>query len=304
MFDCIIVGAGPAGLSAALILGRCRRRVLVCDAGRPRNYASHELHGFLSRDGISPAELLKVGREQLGRYASVELREIEVVNAKCESDTFEVTLADGNSVRSRKLLLATGVVDRIPEIEGLREMYGRSVFHCPYCDGWERRDQPIAVYGSGEHGLGLALELTVWGRDLVLCTNGPSGLEEKDLKRLRLHGIEVREEPIARLEGDDGMLREIVFTSGERLRRDALFFSTGNYQRSELPLKLGCDFTEKGAVQTGKYEITARPGLYVAGDASEAVQLAIIAAAEGASAAFAINTDLLKEDLDRKEQAS
>src|SRR5215210_3243516 len=202
MFDCVIVGAGPAGLSAALILGRCRRRVLVCDAGRPRNYASRSLHGFLSRDGISPAELLKAGREQLAQYESVELRDIEVVDAKCDSDTFEVVLADGNSVRSRKLLLATGVIDRIPEVEGLRKMYGRSVFHCPYCDGWEWRDQPIAIYGSGEHGLGLALELTVWSRDLALCTDGPSGLEEKDLTRLRLHGIEVREEPIARLEGD------------------------------------------------------------------------------------------------------
>jgi thioredoxin reductase len=300
-FDCIIVGAGPAGLSAALILGRCRRNVVVCDAGRPRNAASHAMHGFLSRDGIRPSEFLRIGREQLGQYATVELRDVEVTDAKCATDGFEVTLGDGGLLRSRKLLLATGVVDRIPDIEGIASLYGRSVFHCPYCDGWEVRDRPIAVYGRGEQGLALALELTVWSRDLVLCTNGPSGLDEADLRRLKLHGIDVRDERILRLEGADGMLECVAFADGSRLARRALFFSTGNYQRSPLPSKLGCDFTQKGAVRTGRYEITQIPGLYVAGDASEAVQLAIVAAAEGAGAAFAINTALLKEDLASKE---
>lgn len=304
MFDCIIVGAGPAGLSAALILGRCRRSVLVCDAGHPRNAASHALHGFLTRDGVSPRELLRIGRDQLRQYTTVEVRDVEVTDAKCADDGFEVLLADREVARARMLLLATGVSDRMPELEGIHSLYGRSVFHCPYCDGWEMRDQPVAVYGRGEHGRGLALELTVWTNDIVLCTDGPSGLEGEDIQRLALHGIRIREERIRRLEGHDGMLRHILFADGERVDRRALFFSTGNYQRSELPSKLGCDFTEKGAVRTGKYEITDVPGLYVAGDASEAVQLAIIAAAEGASAAFAINTALLKEDLDLKERSA
>ena len=298
MYDAIIVGGGPAGLSAALILGRCRRRVLICDAGLPRNAASHALHGFLTRDGIEPAELLRIGREQLRRYDSVELRAIEVTDASYFGDGFEVTLSDGTCRRSRKLLLATGVVDHLPEIAGIEDFYGRSVFHCPYCDGWEVRDQPLAVYGRGEHGQGLALELTAWSDDLVLCTDGPAGLTAEDRGRLAKHSIEVREEWIAHLEGTDGMLERIVFTNGATLARRALFFSTGQHQRSDLSAILGCAFTDKGAVQTGEYETTNVPGLYVAGDASRLMQLAIVAAAEGAQAAFAINTALLKEDLD------
>src|SRR6266498_1985967 len=135
MFDVIIVGAGPAGLSAALILGRCRRRVLVCDIGHPRNAASHALHGFLTRDGIEPAELLRIAREQLHPYDSVELRAVEVTDATRVEHRFEVSLNDGGHLSCRKLLLATGVVDQVPAIAGIEMLYGRSVFHCPYCDG-------------------------------------------------------------------------------------------------------------------------------------------------------------------------
>jgi len=219
------------------------------------------------------------------------------VDEKCDSNRFEVTLDDGRHFKSRSLLLATGVVDEIPAIEGFDPLYGSSVHHCPYCDGYEIRDQPIAVYGRGENGKGLALEMTVWSRDLVLCTDGASELSAKDLERLKGNGIEVREEKIARLEGTDGLLERIVFTTGETLPRSAMFFSTGHHQRSDLAERLNCKFTEKGAVETGEYEAAGIPGLYAAGDASRHVQFVIVAAAEGAEAAFAINTMLLKEDL-------
>lgn len=297
MYDVIIVGGGPAGLSAALILGRCRRRVLVCDAGNPRNAASHALHGFLTRDGIAPAELLRLGREQLAPYDSVEFREGQVTKARCVDDEFEVTLGDGTSIRSRKLLLATGVVDHLPEIEGIGALYGRSVFHCPYCDGWEVRDQPLAIYGRGDHGRGLAIELTLWSNDLVLCTDGPTELSDEVLDELSRHGITVCSERIARLEGTDGMLERIVLASGHSIARRAMFFSTDQDQRSPLAAMLGCEFDSKGSVWTGTYEATNIPGLYAAGDATRLMQLAIVAAAEGAQAAFAINTALLKEDL-------
>jgi thioredoxin reductase len=297
LLDVIIVGGGPAGLSAALILGRCRRRVLLCDAGNPRNAASGALHGFLTRDGLAPSELLKIAREQLRPYTTVEVRDISVTEAAQAVDRFEVMLSDGTRLSSRKLLLATGVVDHIPEIEGIEALYGRSVWHCPYCDGWEMRDQPLAVYGRGENGKGLALELVAWSSDLVLCTDGPSGLEPSDIERLSRNGILLREERIVRLEGREGELENIVFANGEKLARRGMFFSTGNRQGCDLPARLGCEFTEKGAVNTGEYESTQRPGLYVAGDASRAVQLVVVAAAEGAQAAFAINTALLKEDL-------
>jgi len=298
VFDVIIVGAGPAGLSAALVLGRCRRRVLICDAGQPRNAASAHLHGFLTRDGTEPFEFLQIGRDQLHRYETVELRQGTVTDAHKTPSGFEVVLQNGERVQSRKLLLATGVVDDIPEIEGLPEFYGTTVFHCPYCDGWEMRDAPLAVYGQGDNGTGLALELTLWSDKLVLCSNGPAGLTDKERKRLIHHNIPVREEKIVRLEGESGKLQRIVFASGEPLAVRGMFFSSGQRQGSDLPAKLGCEFTEQGCVCTGDYETTNIPGLYVAGDASRFIQFVIVAASEGAQAAVAINKELLQEDVD------
>ena len=299
MYDVIIVGAGPAGLSAALMLGRCRRSVLVCDTGRPRNAASRALHGYLSRDGIPPIELLAIGRTELAKYETVEFRHVEVVDASwCKEERrFEAVLGSGERVRSRKLLLATGVADHLPEVEGIRDLYGTSVYHCPYCDGWEVRDQPLAIYGRGERGHGLALELTVWSRDLVLCSNGPCELRDNQRERLARNGIAVREERIARLEGENGILQHVVFENGERLPRRAMFFTEGQFQQSHLSTRLGCEFNQKGTVSTGKYESTHLAGLFVCGDASRRVQWVVVAAAEGAEAAFAINTDLLKDDL-------
>lgn len=181
--------------------------------------------------------------------------------------------------------------------EGIKQLYGRSVFHCPYCDGWEMRDQPIAIYGRGERGHGLALMLTAWSDDLILCTDGVAGLSVEELGQLARHGIQLREERIACLQGTNGALERIVFTNGDAIDRRALFFNTGQQQRSDLPEKLGCKFTDKGGVEAGNYEVTNIPGLYVAGDASRDVQLALVAAAEGVEAAVGISKALLKEYL-------
>ena len=309
-FDVIIVGAGPAGLSAALLLGRCRRRVLVCDGGQPRNAASHGLHLFLTRDGIEPAQFLRIAREQLRPYDTVKLRSARVTDAKRLADGFEIVLKDQDSanaganeerVSTRKLLLATGVRDTLPEIEGLPAFYGRSVFHCPYCDGWEMRDQPLVAYGRGENGLGLALEVSFWSRDLVLCTDGPSELSRADLERLAERKIAVREDKIRRLEGTDANLERIVFEDGKALAVRGMFFTTSHSQSSNLAEKLGCTLTSEGCVDTGEYEITSVRGVYAAGDTSHLAQFVVVAAAEGAQAALAINKELMKEDLARVE---
>lgn len=279
------------------MLGRCRRRVLVCDAGEQRNRWSHAVHGFLTRDGTAPAALLRVAREQLGPYETVELRTTRVIDAARHDGGFEIRCADGVTYRTRKLLLATGVVDELPEIPGLPELYGRSVHHCPYCDGWEWRDQPVAVYGRGDAGAGLALGLTVWTRDLVLCADAPLACSDQLRERLEKFGIPVREERVLRLEGREGLLERIVFEGGRIEERRALFFATGQRQASDLPARLGCRFTEEGAVNTGKCEATNVPGLYVCGDASREAQFVAVAAAEGSEAGMAINKALLEEAL-------
>lgn len=295
MYDVIIAGGGIAGMSAALILGRCRRTVLVCDTGRPRNYASHALHGFLSRDGIDPLELRGIAREQLKQYPSVVYRECEVTDAAPMESGYRVGLADGSSLDCRYFLIATGIVDKLPELEGLADLYGRSVFHCPYCDGWEMRDQPLAVYGSGEGGCEFALELTGWSKDIVLCLDGAELPSPQHQEQLDRNGVKVRSDSIARLEATGGVLERIVFLTGEPLPRRALFFSPEQFQACSLTEKLGCSVIE-GVVETAKFQQT-HDRMYVAGDAAKSVQLAIVAAAEGAEAAFAINSALLKENL-------
>jgi thioredoxin reductase len=280
-----------------MMLGRCGRTVLVCDVGEPRNAAAAGLHNYLTRDGIGPLEFLRLAQEEVRRYLTVEFRRAKVVDAERTPSGFTAVCADGSRHHSRKLLLATGVVDELPEIEGLEQLYGTSVHHCPYCDAWEWRDQPLAVYGREEEGSALALGLTVWSRDVALCTDGPADIPDDALEQLTRSGIEIREERVVRLEGREGKLERIVFAEGPPLSRRALFVCSGHHQRSNLAEKLGCRFTTKGAVDTGTCEATNVPGLYVAGDSSKDAQFVIVAAAEGAEAGMAINKALLKEDL-------
>jgi thioredoxin reductase len=265
---------------------------VIFDDGKYRNEASRAVHGFLTRDGIHPAELRRIAREQLARY-EVEYRCLHINAARPIDGGFEVVLDDGAVLQCRKLLLATGVTDLIPEVEGMRRFYGAGVYHCPYCDGWEVRDRPLAAYGKA--AAGLAASLKTWSSDVILCTDGPATLKADETGRLERLGIPVYRQKLARVEGGES-LDQIVFADGLVLPCRGIFFSTGQRQRCDLAADLGCAFTKKGAVRTGKLEGTNIPGLFVAGDASKDVQLAVVAAAEGAKAAIAINSALQEED--------
>ena len=295
--DVVIVGGGAAGLSAAIVLGRSRRRVLLCDEGQPRNQASRAVHCLLGHEGMSPSDLLAKGRWELEQYRTVTSRGDRVTDVTPSGNRFSVACADGFTVMARKVLLTTGLIDELPRLQGIERLYGRSVHHCPYCDGFEHRDQPLAVYGAGDKGAGLALMMKQWSSDVLLCTDA-SPVSPSMQARLQQHGITVCSERIAKLDGtEDGELQSIHLESGEVLQRAALFFTTGCHQSSDLSALLGCERDEKGGIVTDPVtEESSIRGVYVAGDASRDVLLVAVAIAEGAKAGVAMNRALLQDD--------
>lgn len=306
MRDVIIVGGGPAGLNAALVLGRCRRRVTLFDTGRPRNARSRGVRGFLTRDGVDPWRLRDLARQQLAAYPDVDVRDDEVTQASRAHGGFAVAHGGGEPLEGRKLLLATGWIDDAPTFPDAGRFYGRGVYPCPYCDGWEHRDEPLFAYGGDDRGVGLALELTTWSRDVTLLTDGAPDVTPRGAERLARNGIGLIADPIARLEGDpeaDGLER-VVFTTGRAVGTRAIFFPFAAGRQSRLVEAFGLDLARSHLVETGPGEETNVPGLFVAGDATRSVQFAVVAAAEGAKAAYAINTALLKEDLALRERAA
>lgn len=295
-YDVVVSGGGAAGLSAALLLGRSRRRVLVSDTGKTRNAVAHESHSFFTRDGSTPAELVRIGREQLRPYETVEFRSVGVKTVKAQTKGFEILLEDGTQVSSRKILLATGVVDEMPEIEGFKELWGRSIFHCPFCHGWEVRDQPLALYGNGAVGFELAELLKGWSNDLVLCTDGAATFSVDEHRLLAKNQVTIREERIARVTGSNGQLENIVFANGETLARKAIFFRPKQHQHSDLAKQLGCEFTDFGTVKVDDVGQTSVAGVYAAGDMIHPMQQIAFAVSRGALSAIGINRALLQED--------
>jgi thioredoxin reductase len=299
-YDVIVVGAGSAGLSAALTLGRCRRRVLLADGGAPRNAPSPAVHGFLTRDGTRPAKLLELGRQQLAPYPTIAVRELKITKLHKLSRGFraEGTTGQGHAWAgtTHRVILATGVDDVLPALPGFRDLWGTGVLHCPYCHGYEVRDEPLAVYGRGKAAVGLALLLTNWSKDIVVVTDGPGHLTAYGRQRLRQHRIGLRQEPVARLVGGpDGLLRCVEFADGTYLERKALFLHASQEQRSSLAADLGAYITSKGALWVDKNSQTSIAGLYAAGDTTPGQQQALIAAAEGNKAAICLNEALTKE---------
>jgi thioredoxin reductase len=291
VLDVVIVGGGPAGLSAALVLGRCRRRVLLIDAGSPRNARAEALHGFLSRDGIKPTDLLQLGREELRPYG-VDITDGTVSDIQTTPEGFSLTLASGGRVDAKMVLVAGGVRDHVPDIPGVDDCYGISIHHCPYCDGWEERDRRIAVIGTGAAATALALSLLTWTAAVVICSNGKPRLSTRHRQQLEQHRIPLQTGRIERVEHERGRVTQIRLHGGERVPCEAIFFTAGQSPQCDLPHRLGCETGKQGVIKTDRLGLTCVPGLYVAGDASRDVQFAIVAAAEGAKAAVAMNKAL------------
>src|SRR5436190_11844581 len=298
-FDVGIVGAGPAGLSAAILLGRCCRRVLVWDHGQPRNAAAVAIHGFLGREDIAPAELRWLGRTQAAAYG-VKFWDQPVSSADRIGDDqpaptrFLIACGAAEPTTVRKLLIATGLRDELPNIQDIEKFYGRSVHHCQYCDGWQHRGQRLVALADGQPVVGLAVALRTWSDQVTACSNG-SSLSSADRARLHDNGIVYRCEQATAALGAEGQIASLVLRDGPRIECEALFFSGATVQRSNLATSLGCADAGSQIPKVGR-QGTGIPGLFVAGDADDDTQFAIVAAAEGAKAAVSINRELQDED--------
>lgn len=297
-WESIVIGAGAAGLSAALVLGRARRRTLVVDAGRQSNLAAHGIGGLLGFDGAAPADLYAAGRAELQKYPTVEFLHGEVVTAETG---FTLTLADDSTVTARTVLLATGMDYRTADIPGLDAAWGGSVFHCPFCHGWELRDEPLAVVGRGERAMHSALMLRGWTDDLMVASNGPAELDDDARAALARAGVAVDERPIARFVCDAGELTALEFADCSRVPRRGALVTTTLQPRSTLAAQLGVATTDTpmgtGVIVVDEFQRTTVPGVFAAGDVSPKMPQVAAAMAAGSLAGAAMVQTLLADEV-------
>lgn len=297
-WDCIIVGAGAAGLSAALVLGRARRRTLVLDDGQQSNLAAHGIGGLLGHDGTPPAQLYAAGRAELADYPSVTFRSTRATAATPDGDGFLVDTADGGRDRARRLLLATGMQYRPPRVAGLESLWGGSAFHCPFCHGWEVRDRPLAVLADGDRAVHMALMLKGWTDDIVVLSNGAALRDDL----LDAAGIAVDQRVVTEFHSEDGELTEVRFTEGAPLARGGVLVAAVLHQRSPLAAQLGVTFAPANpvaadAIVVDQFQRTTVPGVFAAGDVSVQMPQVAAAVASGSLAAAAVTQSLLADEV-------
>jgi thioredoxin reductase len=294
-YDVVVVGGGAAGLNAALVLGRARRRVAVVDAGAPRNAPAAHMQGFLSRDGMSPADLLAAGRVEVTGYG-VELVEDQVVGIE---DGFMVRLADSRELKARRILVATGVRDELPEIPGVRERWGRDLLHCPYCHGWEVRDQPLGVLGTQPGSVQHAQVIRQWSDDVAFFVH-TYDLTSAEGVQLEARGVRIVRGEVARLVVEDDRLTGVGLTDGRVIARTAVFIRPRNVPHADgLLAGLRCAVDEAGFVIVDATGRTSTAGVWAAGNVVDPRAQVITAAGAGSAAAIAINADLVQEDVER-----
>jgi thioredoxin reductase len=293
--ETVIIGGGPAGSSAALVLGRCRRRVVLFDSGQYRNAHASQVRGFLTRDGTPPGELRELARAELVRYPSVEIASDTVLRVEHREARFAVTTASGRELIADTLLIATGITDTLPDVPGARELQGDRLIPCAYCDGWELRDQPLAVYTySDERGARFANAIAQWSQDVLWLADAPPELDEKLAAKLLTRGVIAESRRVVALVADGDGVR-IEFDRGPAVWRRAVFYHLGCAPGSDLAASLGARLDERRGVEVGRHQQTWVSGLFAAGDVVVDALQAIVAAGQGSSAAIGINeylTDL------------
>ena len=298
LFDCAIIGGGPAGLNAALVLGRARRNTILFDNNNPRNAVTQESHGFITRDGIKPKEFREIAHRDIAKYPSVMYEKTEIISITKKGRLFELVTSDKELYQSKTIIISTGLKDVLPDIENISDYYGKSLFNCPYCDGWEMRDKPLVVIIE-EQTQGFHFIQTVynWSKDLIVCTNGKSILNPEQKRLIQNKDIKIMENKIKNFEGKNGQMEKIHFENGDSMIRKGGFVLPQPIQASNFAKKLGCEYNSLGGISVDFYGRTNVEGVYAAGDASVfAPAQLIISAADGLKAAAGVNRDLIQKE--------
>jgi thioredoxin reductase len=296
LLDVLIIGGSVAGLSAALTLGRSRRRVLVLDSNRPCNRQTPHSHSFFTRDGETPQRLLAIGREQLQAYPTVSVQKALVTQVERVEHGFRLITEAGQTFVGKKLLLATGLTDQLPAIPGFAESWGISVLHCPYCHGYEVRDEPLGVLANGAAGFDFTRLLHQWSTDLRLFTNGPSELTAEQTAHLAARNVRIIETSITEIEHRAGQLQHLCLSNGERIPLTALFARVPFTLSGGFHDQLGCELTEQGLIRVDDFGRTTVPGVSAAGDNSNMMRQVSTASANGSKAGALLNRDLVEEE--------
>lgn len=297
-YDVLIVGGGPAGLSAALNLARMQRSVILCDDARPRNAPSSHLNSFPTRDGIHPQEWRRLAKADIEKYGTTEFFNGSVGSIQKQENAFAAILSDGKSVSVRKVILAEGIQDRFPDIPGIKELWGKSVFHCPFCHGYEVRGKKLALLSDATFAPHMLPMIRGLSKDLVLLTNGLENLDAEFINKLEKNQVPWVSQKITRLESESENLKLVHFADGRKLALDGIFMTPIlPFQiKSSLGASLGCEWTEMGFYKVGmKYETTV-PGVFAAGDASTMMHSVLMASSAGSMAGAAAVHEILAED--------
>ncbi|TKK68989.1 NAD(P)/FAD-dependent oxidoreductase [Ilyomonas limi] len=294
-FDVIIVGGSYAGLSAAMALGRALRNVLIIDSGLPCNRQTPHSHNFLTQDGKTPGEISVLAKEQVLKYNTVHFRQDVATAGKKVGNGFEITTQSSRIFTAQKLLFATGIKDVMPDIKGFTACWGISVIHCPYCHGYEVRNEKTGILGNGDHAFEYAKLISNWTKDLTLFTNGKSALTGEQTKKLQVHNIPVIETGIDRFEHKNGYIEQIIFRDGTASSIKAVYSKVPFIQHCDIPEKLGCELTEQGYIKTGDFQKTTVDGVYACGDNISPMRSVSTAIATGTFAGAAINKELIEE---------
>lgn len=295
MIDVVVIGGGPAGMSAALVAGRGRKQVLLIDEEKPRNAVTHESHAFLTRDGIKPEVFREKGRRDLLKYPTISIKKSKILSIeKTLEDSFELTDESGKIINTKSVVLATGVTETLPNVKGIENYYGSSIFSCPFCDGWEMKDRPLILIAESVQALHVIKLLKNWTDDLIVATNGNRIFDADQKRLLETNNIRLIEEMIVELKGTDGELQSIVFESGEEIKRSGGFCTTVLDNKLPFIEQLGIEVNEAGFIIADVMGHTNIKGIYAAGEITGPSQL-IVSASQGHMVGIGIITDSCEE---------